>query len=474
MFPFLRSLRLFASHRNRPVIAAADPRAASAAPSSAAVPSPSAMAFTAPTLAPMNCSHPNATTPTDAANKTPPNAASACVSCATASSTSSYAHAGSFMFASAGLSKKNGIALFSRASNPILAKKKKLPARLATPPNPASDRRPHACTCGVRTSSKRLTAPRRSSGIDSIAVARYCAVSRAQLAPCPRDGQHECAASPAKTTDPSAFASREQRVVTPPLRHLCARICATAVGGTGAPLNASGNSSSKSARTSSSSATASQVHARRAPARAPPWAPAWAPPGRMITPDSVPAGSGGASMLTKPRGQVWKHLAASSPSASFRAGSLTVLNIISSAFCVTRTSPPLASMDRTALLTPSAATSRSYGADTHASSSSWERSSDGASDGAKTATRRAKSTSRTPYPRVNSMRSGCLVAAVDAMASDSASLFTATVPLNCLDTAGAAPGRCRTFPTIRTTRSSGNVTPAPASAFIPLGESTTL
>ena len=34
-------------------------------------------------------------------------------------------------------------------------------------------------------------------------------------------------------------------------------------------------------------------------------------PGRMITPDSVPAGSGGASMLTKPRGQVWKHLAAS-------------------------------------------------------------------------------------------------------------------------------------------------------------------
>ena len=65
-------------------------------------------------------------------------------------------------------------------------------------------------------------------------------------------------------------------------------------------------------------------------------------------------------------------------------------------------------------------------------------------------------------------------AAVDAMASDRASLFTATVPLNCLDTAGAAPGRWRTFPTIRTTRSSGNVTPAPASAFMPLGESTTL
>mmetsp|Transcript_6706 Transcript_6706/g.27334 ORF Transcript_6706/g.27334 Transcript_6706/m.27334 type:complete len:210 (+) Transcript_6706:3238-3867(+) len=137
--------------------------------------------------------------------------------------------------------------------------------------------------------------------------------------------------------------------------------------------------------------------------------------------------------------------------------------------------PSSISAARTALLTPSAATSRSYGADTHASSSSSERSSDGASEArAKTATRRAKSTSRTPYPRVNSMRSGCLVAAVDAMASDSASLFTATVPLNCLDTAGAAPGRCRTFPTIRTTRSSGNVTPAPASAFIPLGESTTL
>ena len=200
-------------------------------------------------------------------------------------------------------------------------------------------------------------------------------------------------------------------------------------------------------------------------------------PGRMITPDSVPAGSGGASMLTKPRGQVWKHLAASSasdpPPSDDGAGSLTVLNIISSAFCVTRTSPPLASMDRTALLTPSAATSRSYGADT--ASSSAERSpSDGASDGAKMATRRAKSTSRTPYPRVNSMRPGCFVAAVDAMASDRASLFTATVPLNCLDTAGAAPGRCRTFPTIRTTRSSGNVTPAPASAFMPLGESTTL
>ena len=185
-------------------------------------------------------------------------------------------------------------------------------------------------------------------------------------------------------------------------------------------------------------------------------------------------------MLTKPRGQVWKHLADSSRLASAselpsdaRAGSLTVLNIISSAFCVTRTSPASVSMDRTALLTPSAATSRSYGADT--ASSSAERSpSDGASDGAKTATRRAKSTSRTPYPRVNSMRPGCFVAAVDAMASDRASLFTATVPLNCLDTAGAAPGRWRTFPTIRTTRSSGNVTPAPASAFMPLGESTTL
>ena len=154
------------------------------------------------------------------------------------------------------------------------------------------------------------------------------------------------------------------------------------------------------------------------------------------------------------------------------------MNIISSAFCVTRTSPASVSMDRTALLTPSAATSRSYGADTASSSSerspSDGRASDGASDGAKTATRRAKSTSRTPYPRVNSMRPGCLVAAVDAMASDRASLFTATVPLNCLDTAGAAPGRWRTFPTIRTTRSSGNVTPAPASAFMPLGESTTL
>ena len=390
------------------------------------------------------------------------------------------------MFASAGLSKKNGIALFSRASNPILAKNKKLPARLATPPNPASDRRPHACTCGARTSSKRFTAAVRSPGIDSIAKARYCAVSRAQLAPCPRDGQHECAASPTNATDPSAFASREQCVVTPPRRGLCAKICATASGGTGAPLKASGNLSSKSARTSSSSATASQVHVPRwAPPWAPPWAPAWAPPGRMITPDSVPAGSGGASMLTKPRGQVFPHLADSSRLASAselpsdaRAGSLTVLNIISSAFCVTRTSPPLASMDRTALLTPSAATSRSYGADTASSSSerspSDGRASDGASDGAKTATRRAKSTSRTPYPRVNSMRPGCLVAAVDAMASDRASLFTATVPLNCLDTAGAAPGRWRTFPTIRTTRSSGNVTPAPASAFMPLGESTTL
>ena len=102
----------------------------------------------------------------------------------------------------------------------------------------------------------------------------------------------------------------------------------------------------------------------------------------MTTADSVPAGSGGASMLTKPLGQVWKHLVRSlylvrsaivifpfedSPVDDpplFCGGSLTDLNIISSAFCVTVRSPAVASMDRTALLTPSAATSRSYGSDT--------------------------------------------------------------------------------------------------------------
>ena len=88
--------------------------------------------------------------------------------------------------------------------------------------------------------------------------------------------------------------------------------------------------------------------------------------------------------------------------------------------------------------------------------------------------REAKSTSVTPTPRVNSMRPGCLSVAVRTMASARTSLLTATVPLNCLDMEGAAPGRCRTFPIRRTMRSSGKTTPAPSRAFIPRGESTTL
>ena len=80
MFPFLRSFRLFASHLNSPVIAAAAPSATSAAPSSARVPSPSATAFTAPNTNPTNAFQPKTKTPKIAANETPPNAASACVS----------------------------------------------------------------------------------------------------------------------------------------------------------------------------------------------------------------------------------------------------------------------------------------------------------------------------------------------------------------------------------------------------------
>ena len=194
-----------------------------------------------------------------------------------------------------------------------MAKNKTFPARFATPPNPASLSLPIARTCGPRTASKYAIAFFWSPpGADSIAAARYCAVSSAALQPCPRLGHIECAASPINATVPSLAARLDIVVVTPPglARALANRSSSSSGGRVGdtAPVmastsrpNASGNVSAKNRAASSAVEILSNVQTSD-PAFA-----AWTPPGRITVAVRLPFGHGGASNDIRPLGHVWKH-----------------------------------------------------------------------------------------------------------------------------------------------------------------------
>mmetsp|Transcript_31283 Transcript_31283/g.78380 ORF Transcript_31283/g.78380 Transcript_31283/m.78380 type:complete len:253 (+) Transcript_31283:1045-1803(+) len=158
------------------------------------------------------------------------------------------------------------------------------------------------------------------------------------------------------------------------------------------------------------------------------------------------------------------------------AGSRTVLKSIWFVFCSTVTAPSSRRSPLTALLTPSAPTNRSYGADSSPS--------DSVPVDEKCAMRAVKSTACTArwyrnaiLPPVWSIPwpppCGYLATAELMMASAMVARSTATAPLSCPEKL-LLSFSCRTLPSSRTTPSSGSVTPAPSSASSPRRDSTTL